>query len=214
MICHYKGLGAAWNTANVSKGSTVAIFGLGAIGPAIVVRLLTNWYQSFLMEREIRINARLDLLLKKMDEADEMEKMNRADLRAMRLTMERTLLKMKVPEAKKMELEKMAEPDQEEEGSIPPPSPATLAISLAPHPPPSCRSLLPSSASSTTEPSSEIALSIDYYTAANHDSLLRRLLPQYAKPQSPCRAAWPRRATRRLLRTLSSVSRVVHPDCG
>ncbi|KAL5223934.1 hypothetical protein ABZP36_010573 [Zizania latifolia] len=29
------GLGAAWNTANVSKGSTVAIFGLGAIGLAV-----------------------------------------------------------------------------------------------------------------------------------------------------------------------------------
>ncbi|KAL5229770.1 hypothetical protein ABZP36_028546 [Zizania latifolia] len=29
------GLGAAWNTANVSKGTTVAIFGLGAIGLAV-----------------------------------------------------------------------------------------------------------------------------------------------------------------------------------
>uniref|UniRef100_A0A0D9XHX3 Enoyl reductase (ER) domain-containing protein n=1 Tax=Leersia perrieri TaxID=77586 RepID=A0A0D9XHX3_9ORYZ len=29
------GVGAAWNTANVSKGSTVAIFGLGAIGLAV-----------------------------------------------------------------------------------------------------------------------------------------------------------------------------------
>lgn len=29
------GVGAAWNTANVSKGSTVAIFGLGAVGLAV-----------------------------------------------------------------------------------------------------------------------------------------------------------------------------------
>ncbi|KAK1669699.1 hypothetical protein QYE76_057858 [Lolium multiflorum] len=29
------GIGAAWNTANVSKGSTVAIFGLGAVGLAV-----------------------------------------------------------------------------------------------------------------------------------------------------------------------------------
>lgn len=29
------GVGAAWNTANISKGSTVAIFGLGAIGLAV-----------------------------------------------------------------------------------------------------------------------------------------------------------------------------------
>ena len=29
------GVGAAWNTANVSKGSTVAVFGLGAVGLAV-----------------------------------------------------------------------------------------------------------------------------------------------------------------------------------
>ncbi|OEL28146.1 Alcohol dehydrogenase-like 4 [Dichanthelium oligosanthes] len=29
------GVGAAWNTANISKGSTVAIFGLGAVGLAV-----------------------------------------------------------------------------------------------------------------------------------------------------------------------------------
>ncbi|KAL6842136.1 hypothetical protein ACP4OV_028115 [Aristida adscensionis] len=33
--CISTGLGAAWNTANVSKGSTVAIFGLGAVGLAV-----------------------------------------------------------------------------------------------------------------------------------------------------------------------------------
>ena len=30
------GLGAAWNTCNVEEGSTVAVFGLGAVGLAIV----------------------------------------------------------------------------------------------------------------------------------------------------------------------------------
>nr|CAB3494988.1 unnamed protein product [Digitaria exilis] len=29
------GVGAAWNTANISKGSTVAVFGLGAVGLAV-----------------------------------------------------------------------------------------------------------------------------------------------------------------------------------
>jgi hypothetical protein len=37
------GIGAAWNTANVSKGSTVAIFGLGAVGLA-VSQLITIFY--------------------------------------------------------------------------------------------------------------------------------------------------------------------------
>lgn len=30
------GLGAAWNTCNIEKGTTVAVFGLGAVGLAIV----------------------------------------------------------------------------------------------------------------------------------------------------------------------------------
>ncbi|KAG8052867.1 hypothetical protein GUJ93_ZPchr0001g33084 [Zizania palustris] len=47
------------------------------------------------MEKEIRINTKLNLLLKKMKEAEELEKKNQADLQAMRLTMERTLLKIK-----------------------------------------------------------------------------------------------------------------------
>lgn len=38
-------MGAAWNTANVSKGSTVAIFGLGAIGLA-VSKLVTEKYSG------------------------------------------------------------------------------------------------------------------------------------------------------------------------
>ncbi|KAG8083636.1 hypothetical protein GUJ93_ZPchr0016g2562 [Zizania palustris] len=71
------------------------------------------------MEREIGINAKLDLLLKKMDEAEEMEKMNRADLHAMRLMMECTLLKMK---------KNMADPEKEKERSLPPPSPTTSTI--------------------------------------------------------------------------------------
>ncbi|KAL6854340.1 hypothetical protein ACP4OV_019243 [Aristida adscensionis] len=33
--CISTGVGAAWNTANVSKGSTVAVFGLGAVGLAV-----------------------------------------------------------------------------------------------------------------------------------------------------------------------------------
>jgi alcohol dehydrogenase len=31
----YIGVGAAWNTANVKEGSTVAVFGLGAVGLAV-----------------------------------------------------------------------------------------------------------------------------------------------------------------------------------
>ena len=30
-----EGVGAAWNTANVQAGSTVAVFGLGAVGLAV-----------------------------------------------------------------------------------------------------------------------------------------------------------------------------------
>jgi alcohol dehydrogenase len=29
------GVGAAWNTANISAGNTIAIFGLGAVGLAV-----------------------------------------------------------------------------------------------------------------------------------------------------------------------------------
>lgn len=35
MILLVIGVGAAWRTANVEKGSTVAIFGLGTIGLAV-----------------------------------------------------------------------------------------------------------------------------------------------------------------------------------
>lgn len=35
----FSGLGAAWNVANVSKGSTVAIFGLGTVGLAVRMSL-------------------------------------------------------------------------------------------------------------------------------------------------------------------------------
>lgn len=38
------GLGAAWNTANVQAGSTVAIFGLGAVGLAVsIYHLYMRW---------------------------------------------------------------------------------------------------------------------------------------------------------------------------
>jgi hypothetical protein len=36
------GVGAAWKVADVEKGSTVAIFGLGAVG--LAVRLLTPFF--------------------------------------------------------------------------------------------------------------------------------------------------------------------------
>ena len=32
------GLGAAWNVADISKGSTVVIFGLGTVGLAVSIR--------------------------------------------------------------------------------------------------------------------------------------------------------------------------------
>jgi len=32
---NFKGIGAAWNTANVEAGSTIAIFGLGTVGLAV-----------------------------------------------------------------------------------------------------------------------------------------------------------------------------------
>ncbi|XP_004983359.1 alcohol dehydrogenase-like 4 isoform X1 [Setaria italica] len=35
VLCLASGVGAAWNTANVSTGSTVAVFGLGAVGLAV-----------------------------------------------------------------------------------------------------------------------------------------------------------------------------------
>jgi alcohol dehydrogenase len=34
------GVGAAWNTANVSARSTVAVFGLGAVGLAVSIHAL------------------------------------------------------------------------------------------------------------------------------------------------------------------------------
>uniref|UniRef100_A0A7N0VF91 Alcohol dehydrogenase n=1 Tax=Kalanchoe fedtschenkoi TaxID=63787 RepID=A0A7N0VF91_KALFE len=33
--CVSTGVGAAWNTANVQNGSTVAVFGLGSVGLAV-----------------------------------------------------------------------------------------------------------------------------------------------------------------------------------
>jgi Zn-dependent alcohol dehydrogenase len=40
------GVGAAWNTANVSKGSTVAVFGLGAVGLAVrEIKLFSPTYK-------------------------------------------------------------------------------------------------------------------------------------------------------------------------
>lgn len=34
-MSHGAGIGAAWKVANVEEGSTVAIFGLGAVGLAV-----------------------------------------------------------------------------------------------------------------------------------------------------------------------------------
>lgn len=39
------GVGAAWNTANISKGSTVAVFGLGAVGLAVSENKLNYFAQ-------------------------------------------------------------------------------------------------------------------------------------------------------------------------
>lgn len=39
------GVGATWRTANVEKGSTVAIFGLGSIGLAVRMSCLFTWFQ-------------------------------------------------------------------------------------------------------------------------------------------------------------------------
>lgn len=41
------GVGAAWNTANVHDGSTIAVFGLGAVGLAVscdIILYTTNMY--------------------------------------------------------------------------------------------------------------------------------------------------------------------------
>jgi Zn-dependent alcohol dehydrogenase len=47
----YIGVGAAWNTANVKEGSTVAVFGLGAVGLAVRAFF-------FLASKEDNFNAR------------------------------------------------------------------------------------------------------------------------------------------------------------
>lgn len=41
------GLGAAWNVADVSKGSTVVIFGLGTVGLSVSQELSNCIYLSF-----------------------------------------------------------------------------------------------------------------------------------------------------------------------
>ena len=35
--CLRAGVGAAWNTADVEEGSTVAVFGLGAVGLSVII---------------------------------------------------------------------------------------------------------------------------------------------------------------------------------
>lgn len=37
------GLGAAWNVANISKGSTVVIFGLGTVGLSVSIKSYTSF---------------------------------------------------------------------------------------------------------------------------------------------------------------------------
>lgn len=37
------GLGAVWNVANVSKGSSVAIFGLGAVGLSVSIYIRVHY---------------------------------------------------------------------------------------------------------------------------------------------------------------------------
>jgi hypothetical protein len=41
--CSISGLGAAWNVADISKGSTVVIFGLGTVGLSVSM-LVSNIY--------------------------------------------------------------------------------------------------------------------------------------------------------------------------
>ncbi|KAG8056566.1 hypothetical protein GUJ93_ZPchr0002g24447 [Zizania palustris] len=83
------------------------------------------------MEREIRINVKLNFMLKKMEESKGLEQKNIANLRAMRLAIEFRLLKMK----------KMADPDQEGEKDSPL---SSLAMSPAPLLPPLLALLAPS----------------------------------------------------------------------
>ncbi|KAG8069302.1 hypothetical protein GUJ93_ZPchr0005g15464 [Zizania palustris] len=87
------------------------------------------------MEREIRFNMKLNLLLKKMEEAKEMEEKNRANLQAMRLAMEHMLMKMK---------KGLIDPNQEEDRSLPLHLLATSPILSTALPCSSCCSLLPS----------------------------------------------------------------------
>jgi Zn-dependent alcohol dehydrogenase len=46
------GLGAVWNVANVSKGSSVAIFGLGTIGLSVSIYLRFH-YKLIITHQEL-----------------------------------------------------------------------------------------------------------------------------------------------------------------
>ena len=48
-----EGVGAAWNVANVQAGSTVAIFGLGALGLAVSTLRFYLWFCFFFPEVQV-----------------------------------------------------------------------------------------------------------------------------------------------------------------
>lgn len=53
------GLGAAWNTANVQAGSTVAIFGLGAVGLAVsLYHLYMRWNFLSIIQELISLQSK------------------------------------------------------------------------------------------------------------------------------------------------------------
>lgn len=45
MFLASSGVGAAWNTANVSAGSTIAVFGLGAVGLAVSIHVFPSTHK-------------------------------------------------------------------------------------------------------------------------------------------------------------------------
>lgn len=61
LIVKFTGIGAAWNTADVKEGSTVAIFGLGSLGLAVsfMFSFLFLWHQNsyILMISDIHVQV-------------------------------------------------------------------------------------------------------------------------------------------------------------
>jgi len=55
------GVGAAWNTANVHSGSTVAVFGLGAVGLAVSQKYFLLFFSLQFYQNIVQINTRLSI---------------------------------------------------------------------------------------------------------------------------------------------------------